>query len=149
MLKIYVVEDSPIILRLLASTAGSAGARLAGSSDAAPQAIAELFSLRPQLILIDLVLRVGSGFDVLAALQPGYTPPPTKVVFTNHALPEYRKRALQLGATHFLDKSAEARRLIELIHLMAADLSGHEVEVGSVAGQVLQAVDHVAQVVDG
>ena len=133
-LKIYIVEDSPIILRLLASTAGSAGAMLVGSSDSAPQAISELFSLRPQLILIDLALRVGSGFDVLAALQPGYVPAPTKVVFTNHALPEYRKRGLQLGATHFLDKSVEAKRVIELIHLMGADLSGHEASLGSVAG---------------
>jgi CheY-like chemotaxis protein len=132
-LKIYIVEDSPIILRLLASTAGSAGAMVVGSSDAAPQAIAEVFASRPQLILVDLALRVGSGFDVLAALQPGYVPSPIKVVFTNHALPQYRERSLQLGATHFLDKTMEAKHLIELIHLMGADLSGHEAWAGSVA----------------
>jgi CheY-like chemotaxis protein len=146
-LKIYIVEDSPIILRLLSSTVASAGAKLAGSSDSAPEAIAELFSWRPQLILIDLALRVGSGFDVLAALQPGYIPSPAKVVFTNHALPEYRQRGLQLGATHFFDKSTEGKRLIELVHLMAADLSGHDVAVGSVAG--LQPADDVAHIVDG
>jgi CheY-like chemotaxis protein len=121
-LKIYIVEDSKIILRLLASRVQAAGAILTGTSDAAPHAITELFALRPQLILIDLSLKVGNGFDVLAALQPGYEPSPTKVVFTNHALPEYRRRSLQLGASHFFDKSFEARWVFDLIHTMAADL---------------------------
>jgi CheY-like chemotaxis protein len=101
------------------------------------QAITDVFALRPQLIIVDLALKVGSGFDVLAALQPGYEPSPMKVVFTNHGLPEYRERSLQLGATHFFDKSLEARRVVELIRSRAADRGGHESEASPGAGQVL------------
>ena len=42
--------------------------------------------------------------------------------------------AFHLGATHLFDKFLEGRRVIEVIHSMAADLRGHEVTVGSVAG---------------
>src|SRR2546430_13268103 len=53
----------PIFRRLLASTIEAAGAELAGSSTGAPSAIADLAVLRPDLILIDIRLSSGSGFD--------------------------------------------------------------------------------------
>ena len=67
-LQVYVVEDSPIIRRLLASTIEAAGAELVGFSANALAAIADLGALEPDLILIDISLDSGSGFDVLRAL---------------------------------------------------------------------------------
>ena len=71
LLKVYVVEDSPIILRLLLSGIESGGAELVGSAANAAQAIREIQSLKPHLVTVDLVLASGSGFEVLAALQAG------------------------------------------------------------------------------
>ena len=62
-LQVYVVEDSEIVLRLLTSAVESAGGELMGAADNAQQAIDELRELKPHLILIDLVLASGSGFD--------------------------------------------------------------------------------------
>ena len=70
-LQVYVVEDSDIIRRLLTSAIESAGGELVGAADNAQQAIHQLQKLDPHLILIDLVLASGSGFEVLDALQAG------------------------------------------------------------------------------
>ncbi len=122
MLKVYIVEDSPIILRLLTRAVESAGAELVGHSNSARQAIDDLSTLEPDLIVLDMVLSAGSGLDVLGALQErGLARASAKVVFTNHATPEHRERSLALGATHFLDKSSEGWQALELIGKMASE----------------------------
>ena len=68
-LQVYLVEDSPIVQRLLGSAIAAAGAELDGCSDDAQAAIAEVSALQPDLILIDISLASGSGFDVLKALH--------------------------------------------------------------------------------
>ena len=101
-LQVYVVEDSPIILRLLGSTIAAAGAGLVGHSATAQRAISEISALQPDLILIDIGLDFGNGFDVLRVLQDrGTSPSAKKVVLTNHANAEYRALSLRLGADHF------------------------------------------------
>jgi CheY-like chemotaxis protein len=124
-LTVYIVEDSPIILRLLTRAVESAGAELVGHSNSAGQAIADLSTLEPDLILLDMVLSAGSGLDVLGALQErGCALASAKVVFTNHATPEHRARSFALGATHFLDKSSEGWQALELISRMAWEKRG-------------------------
>ncbi|HTS22996.1 MAG TPA: response regulator transcription factor [Casimicrobiaceae bacterium] len=119
-LRVYVVEDSTIIRRLLASTIEAAGAELAGQSADAPSAIADLSVMRPDLVVIDIGLKSGTGFDVLEALQKlDRKPSPIKVVLTNHANAEYRRMSLRLGANGFFDKSTETAQVIALINALA------------------------------
>ena len=121
-LQVYVVEDSPIIRRLLGSTIEAAGAELVGHSANALAAIADLGVLRPDLILIDISLDSGSGFDVLRALQEqNLAQSAIKVVLTNHANPEYQNLSLQLGADSFFDKSSETSQVLALISALAAE----------------------------
>jgi DNA-binding NarL/FixJ family response regulator len=121
-LQVYVVEDSPIIRRLLASTIEAARAELIGSSAGAQTAIAELSVLQPDLILIDISLDSGNGFDVLKALQErSLVPSAIKVVLTNHANAEYQNLSLRLGADSFFDKSSETSQVLALISVLAAE----------------------------
>jgi DNA-binding NtrC family response regulator len=122
-LRVYIVEDSAIILRLLTAAVDSAGAALVGTSDNAQQAIAEISVLKPDLILLDIALRTGTGFDVLNALSDSRFPA-TKVVLTNYATAEYRAHSLKLGATHFFDKSSEADLALRLISNAVAERQG-------------------------
>jgi DNA-binding NarL/FixJ family response regulator len=118
-LRVYIVEDSPVILGMLVTAVNSTGAKLIGSSDNAPQAIREVANLKPHLILIDMALRSGTGFDVLKAL-PESSYATTKIVLTNYATAEYRDHSFRLGATHFFDKSSEVELVMRLITEMAA-----------------------------
>jgi DNA-binding NarL/FixJ family response regulator len=121
-LQVYVVEDSPIIRRLLGSTIEAAGAELIGSSASAQTAVADLAVLQPDLILIDISLDSGSGFDVLRALQErSLVPSAIKVVLTNHANDEYQNLSLQLGANRFFDKASETSQVLALINALAAE----------------------------
>ena len=121
-LQVYVVEDSPIIRRLLASTIEAAGAELVGHSANSPAAIADLGALLPDLILIDISLDSGNGFDVLKALQErNLVPTAIKVVLTNHATAEHENLSLKLGADSFFDKSSETSQVLALISALAAE----------------------------
>jgi DNA-binding NarL/FixJ family response regulator len=120
-LQVYVVEDSPIIQRLLASAIVAAGAELSGSTADAQTAIADLFALEPDLILIDIRLASGSGLDVLKTLQDhSLAPRATKVVLTNYADAEYQHISARLGADRFFDKSFEMPQALALINTLAA-----------------------------
>jgi len=121
-LQVYIVEDSQIIQRLLASAITASGAELSGFSDDAQRAIADVYTLQPDLIVIDIRLASGSGFDVLTALQDhSLAPEATKVVLSNYADDEYRKLSLRLGADRFFDKSFEISRALALIDDLAAE----------------------------
>jgi DNA-binding NarL/FixJ family response regulator len=121
-LQVYIVEDSPIVQRLLGSAIAAAGAQLDGCSDDAQAAIADLSALQPDLILIDISLASGSGFDVLKALHDhSLVPDAIKVVLTNHADDEYRNLSLQLGADRFFDKSSETSQALALISTLATE----------------------------
>jgi DNA-binding NarL/FixJ family response regulator len=121
-LQVYIVEDSPIIQRLLASAIAAAGAELSGCSADAQTAIADLFALQPELILIDIGLASGSGFDVLRTLQDhSLVPAAIKVVLTNHANADYQNLSVRLGADRFFDKSSETSQALALISTLAAE----------------------------
>ena len=122
-LQVYVVEDSPITQRLLASEIEAAGAELSGSSADAQTAIGDLFALQPDLILIDIGLASGSGFDVLKALQDHtLVPAAIKVVLSNYGYVEYRNLSARLGADRFFDKSFETSQAFAFINALAAEV---------------------------
>ena len=121
-LQVYLVEDSPIAQRFLSSAIAAVGAELDGCSDNAQAAIADVFALQPDLILIDISLASGSGFDVLKALhEHSLVPEAIKVVLTNHADPECRNLSLRLGADRFFDKASETAQALALINTLAAE----------------------------
>ena len=120
-LKVFIVEDSPLVRDRLDAAVVAAGGIVVGHSEAANDAIAGLATAQPDLIIIDIQLRAGTGFEVLSALQTtAGESSATKIVLTNHASAEYRDRSFQLGADAFFDKSSETSQLLELIHKLAA-----------------------------
>jgi DNA-binding response OmpR family regulator len=67
--RVYLVEDSSIMSNLLWTLVRANGATVVGRSDAAPAAIDDILRLRPDLVVIDIGLKKGNGFDVLKALE--------------------------------------------------------------------------------
>src|SRR5438105_9579058 len=120
-LQVYVVEDSAILAQLLERTVHAAGAELVGRSGDADAAIASLSQCPADLVVLDVILSAGSGFDVLKALAaPGPAHGAFKMVLTNYATPQHRKESFRLGADCFFDKSTEAWQAIEVINRLAA-----------------------------
>ena len=92
------------------------GAMIVGHSDSAQNAAAEIRSLNPDAVVIDIALRQGNGFDVLKALrdQP-LAKQPLRIVLTNYTLASYRNAAKRMGADYFFDKSNEIPELLRVI----------------------------------
>jgi DNA-binding NarL/FixJ family response regulator len=120
-LKTYIVEDSPVIREnLIATLEEMAPVSVIGS--AADEAGArEWLSANDghcDLIIIDIFLRKGSGLGVLQALG-ARSHRCKRVVLSNFATPDIRRRCLELGADGVFDKSGEIDALIGFCQRLA------------------------------
>jgi DNA-binding NarL/FixJ family response regulator len=78
------------------------------------EALKLIGELRPDLVLLDITMPDGSGFDVLQHVSKNYLE--TRViVLTVHEAGEYAIRALREGAAGFLPKSAASTELEQAI----------------------------------
>jgi two-component system cell cycle sensor histidine kinase/response regulator CckA len=125
-LKVLLVDDSIELLeRLVEMLSHVPDLDIVGQVTSVADARAILPKLHADLVILDLQLRDGSGFDVLRELRASH--PQTKViVFTNHPEEQYRRRCSELGVTHFLTKSTDSRLLIELAEQEQASLTNNE-----------------------
>jgi DNA-binding NarL/FixJ family response regulator len=114
--RIYLVEDSAILLRLLRELLQSVGAEVIGQADSAPIAMREIRRLRPDVAIVDITLQRGNGFDVLRALaEEKNGDRPVCIVLTNHSSAPYRNAAKRLGAEYFFDKSTEIIKMLKIV----------------------------------
>jgi DNA-binding NarL/FixJ family response regulator len=121
MQRIFLVEDSPLVLARLESLIGAIpGARLSGSASDAARAIHDILDAQPDMVLCDLKLATGSGFEVLRALRAA-APGIDVYMLSNFASEPYRRLAAELGARDFFDKSNEIERVRDVIAQRAAD----------------------------
>ena len=83
----------------------------AGKGSEAKELITDL---KPDLVLLDITMPDGNGFDVLLHVQKSF--PETRIiVLTVHEAGEYAIRALREGAAGFLPKSAASTELEQAI----------------------------------
>jgi len=114
-IKVFIVEDSlPIRERLIELMSELDGVAVVGFAETPADAVARIPSARPDCVVLDYQLLGGTGIDVIRALRPK-APDLVFVVLTNHANPKYRRVCLEAGASWFLDKSTEFRKIKEVI----------------------------------
>ena len=117
---IYLVEDSTIVRqRLETLLAGIPGTRIVGHAGSAREAVSEILAKRPDVVLCDLNLTQGTGFDVLRQLR-AKAPQVECYMLSNFSTQPYRRLAAELGARDFFDKSNEFERVRDVIASRAA-----------------------------
>ena len=120
MQNIYLVEDSVLVRERLESMLASLpGTRVVGYAVGAREAIDEILAKQPSIVLCDLNLKDGTGFDVLRTLS-AKAPQIDCYMLSNFATQPYRRLAAELGARDFFDKSTEFERVRDLIAKRAA-----------------------------
>jgi len=108
--RIFVVEDSPAVCERLQAMLGEIeGAQTVGVAAEAQSAIEGIRAVRPDVVVLDLHLAEGNGFDVLRALRAPDAPTASVEVFvlSNLSAVPYRRNAERLGVQGFFDKSTE------------------------------------------
>jgi DNA-binding NarL/FixJ family response regulator len=122
LVRVFIVEDSELVRERIETLAALAGAGSAGHAVGAGAAIRAILAERPDIVITDLKLAEGSGFDVLRAIHAA-APGIDLYMLSNFATEPYRRIARQLGARDFFDKSTEFRRVSDVISARVA--AGH------------------------
>ncbi|HSG77496.1 MAG TPA: response regulator transcription factor [Burkholderiales bacterium] len=112
---VYLVEDSPLVSeRLLEMLESVPGVRVTGRAAGADEAIREILAARPDVVVLDIRLAQGSGFDVLRTLHDR-APEIEVYMLSGFATEPYRHLAARLGARGFFDKSTEFARVRDAV----------------------------------
>lgn len=121
-LTIYLVENSPIMVPFLSGLLNvEPDIRIVGHAGEAPAAIQDIERLRPDVVIVDVALDVGSGFDVLKHCSAGDGVSPVRVILSNLTSRPYRTAARKLGVRVFLDKSTDIRAMVRFMRQLAVD----------------------------
>jgi len=110
----FIVEDSPVIRQnLIATLEEMLPVQVVGTAEDEQGALQWMRAPGTgcDLMVIDIFLKAGTGLEVLR--QAGtLCPDARRVVLTNYATADMRRRCAQLGADRVFDKSAELEELL-------------------------------------
>ncbi len=115
-IRVYVVEDDPLLRNLLSLRFNKSSFPCEFSSDG-KQAIPAMKQFKPDVIILDLMLPGKSGFEVLSEIKEDSALKDIPVVvFSNRDGQDDRKKASELGAAGFHVKAmTDLSELIETI----------------------------------
>ena len=108
-LRVFLIEDSQEVCDLFVIYFHIPGeVEIVGHADTENESVAAILASPVDVVVVDLNLREGNGLAVIEKIRKAnLTPRPSIIVFTNQPYPEIRRRAMQLEADYFFDKSAD------------------------------------------
>lgn len=115
-IKVLVMEDEPILLKALTIEIGGAGCDVQ-TADNGDDGLKMIEGFQPDVLLIDLLMPVKDGYQVLAELgEKKLLDKYPAIVLSNLGLDEERKKAMDLGAKSFFIKSdTDLSQVVDLI----------------------------------
>ena len=120
-MRAYIVERSEIIRsRLALLLAEMEWLELVGQAGSIKDTTKNIMQLQPDVMLVDIKLSDGNGLDMLESLQAqGLKTRAIVMTFDPH--PQFRKRAMELGTIHFIDKAKELGNIRLILGQMIAE----------------------------
>lgn len=121
-MKMLLVEDSTLLREMLFETINNLkNLSIEGMAATQTKAISLLNEMQFDILLLDIELSEGNGFEVIKHTQKPHYPfnAPILMMLTNHANPHYRSLAKDLGVHYFFDKSMDFDLAIQAIELEA------------------------------
>ena len=119
--KILIVDDHPVVREGLAmQIATQPDLEVCGEAEDVPGALAFLASARPDLAIVDILLKKGNGIELITRIRERY-PSVRILVWSMYAENHYAERALRAGAHGYLHKGRATSQLLTAIR---AVLSG-------------------------
>lgn len=121
-LTVYIADDSPPIAEMLTEVLTAPDrVRVVGVGDSEAVTIEDITRLTPDVVVLDMQLRTGSGADVIRAVRANPQLAGTNlIVLSNHTSPQLKAGCLELGAEDYFDKVKELGLLTQRIGELAA-----------------------------
>jgi DNA-binding NarL/FixJ family response regulator len=123
-IRVYLVEDSALLCEKIVEELTDPGRiEVTGRADSEGTAIDGIRDSKPDAVIVDIRLREGNGVNVVRSIMHAHRPgdPPTVIVLTNYAVPEYYAECMAMGADYFFDKTTEFDRVGEVLQELAAN----------------------------
>ena len=114
-LNVFLVEDEAFMRERVIEKLAASRATILDYADSAAAAIAKLRESPCDVVILDLELKQGTGFQVLREVRGNGNCRPWIIVFTNFSDAHFRKQTIALGADFFVDKAQGPDRLGEII----------------------------------
>jgi DNA-binding NarL/FixJ family response regulator len=105
-LRLFIADDSAPVAEMLAELLASPGrVEVVGMGGTERGVIDSIRSLRPDVVVLDLQLKDGSGTNVIRAVRAVPELSAVRLMVTsNHTSPQLRSGCLELGANDYFDK---------------------------------------------
>jgi DNA-binding NarL/FixJ family response regulator len=118
-MRVLIAYDSEVFVQhLLQALREINRVEIVGHAWTGAEALQAVCNLCPEVVILDIRMREGSGIDVLESMKREKVTPIT-IVLANFSSSQYRKKCLQLDARFFLDKSVELAKVGEVLRLLA------------------------------
>jgi len=119
LMKVFIVEDSKIVIeRLFRLCSEYPDIEVVGTASGGRKALRAIADCRPDVVILDLRLQGGTGWELLRTLKASPTPP-VVIMLTNFPSVFHKVKASQTGADHFLDKAEEFEKLGPILESIA------------------------------
>jgi DNA-binding NarL/FixJ family response regulator len=114
--RVFVVDDHPLVREWLVSLINrQPDLEVCGQAEGARAALSLIADQRPQVVIVDLSLKEGSGLDVIKDIRAQH-PSIQILVLSMHEEPYYAERAFRAGARGYITKRESTGRIVEGIH---------------------------------
>lgn len=142
-IRILIVDDHPLVREgLTMRLSRHSDLQVCGEAAAEEEALASIEQNAPDLVLVDISLKGGSGIELLKKIKSQY-PSVKTLVISGFDESLYAERALRAGALGYLNKQESNDKLLEAIHTV---LAGQRFVSAAIAQRLLgQALGDVNQ----
>ncbi len=118
-IRVFLVDDHPIVRRgFQLLLAVEPDLMVCGEADTAPAALQKILALKPDVAIIDLALKGGSGLELIKQLR-SHELELKLLVFSMREEGVYAERALRAGADGYITKEEGTEKAIEAIRLLS------------------------------
>jgi Response regulator containing a CheY-like receiver domain and an HTH DNA-binding domain len=125
-LRVLIADDSAQVSEMLTELIADAGrVDVVGVAESEDSAIDSIRRLRPDAVVLDLQLKLGSGTNVIRAVRSDPSLAATRLlVVSNHVSSQLKAGCLELGADGYFDKVKELGALTDRLAQMADAANG-------------------------
>ena len=120
-LSVFIADDSPPVADMLRELIADPGRiEVVGVAETQDAAIEGVRKLKPDVVVLDLQLKTGTGTEVIRAVRRSPELAGTRViVISNHMSPQLKAGCLELGANDYFDKVKELPALTAELNRLA------------------------------
>jgi DNA-binding response OmpR family regulator len=127
-LRVFIADDSRPVADMLTELIAQPGRiEVIGVGDSEATTVESIRRLRPDVVVLDLQLKTGSGADVIRTVRAERSLDTVQLmVMSNHASAQMKAGCLKLGANDYFDKAKELAALTEKLAQLAQDKAASE-----------------------